>query len=190
MRQTARSAVPQLIKLNITPNQLTVGYFTICVPLMTFLFSLNVYAWNIAAIVLLWITRFADHLDGELARARNMVTTFGARLDNCVGCLTTICAFAGIALGMRNAFPVWAITICFLLIVVDIVFRFPNSADEALERDDDAENVGFFTDVFKTLGRPLFLVTTCAIINMPFLAFLSFSILSSFEIIRYLVSLK
>jgi len=116
MRRAAKKIAPSLIKLNITPNEVTLGYFLLLMPVTVYLLSLGNYFCNLLAIFLLWVTRFMDHLDGELARARSMTSKLGAKLDYIVGYLSSVFVFVGIGLSLRDIYPLWFLFLSCLII--------------------------------------------------------------------------
>ncbi len=64
--------------LNITPTQITV----ICTLIGYIVFPLYIYGYNILAGIIAQLASIVDGVDGELARARNLVSGKGAFIDS------------------------------------------------------------------------------------------------------------
>ena len=83
------------MKMNVTPNQVTVLRLLLLIPLSTYLFTLNNYFGNIIALVLFHLFILLDYVDGKIARIRKMSTKIGEILDIIVDYLGHILIIIG-----------------------------------------------------------------------------------------------
>ena len=135
------------LKINATPNQITVLRFLLLILPSMFLFSLNNYLGNIVALVLFHVFVFLDYVDGEIARIRKMATKIGEILDPIVDYSGHILIIIGIILGLLRSEGIFQIagrvtkipvellfisgllTIAGMLFTIIIVFKFKDSFD-------------------------------------------------------------
>jgi CDP-diacylglycerol--glycerol-3-phosphate 3-phosphatidyltransferase len=67
----------RFIPHSITPNQVTVLRF-ILIPIMCYLFAINMFDW---ALVVFVVAASTDFIDGAMARTRNQITNLGKIID-------------------------------------------------------------------------------------------------------------
>lgn len=115
--------IPLFIKLNLTPNQITVLRLLILIPPAAFLFTLGNYFANIAALALFHIFAFLDVVDGKIATIRGMRTKLGEIIDPPIDYIGHDIVFVGIIIGVlssggvfRAAFYSISIPVEFLLV--------------------------------------------------------------------------
>lgn len=66
-----------LLKLNLTPNNVTILALLIGVSTSIFLY----FDMQISAVILLWVSGYLDAVDGAMARKSNSSSSFGTLLD-------------------------------------------------------------------------------------------------------------
>jgi hypothetical protein len=122
--------IPFLIKLNLTPNQITVLRLLVLIPPSVFLFTLNNYFANIVALALFHLFAFFDIVDGKIAVIRGMCTRLGEIIDPPIDYIGHNLVFIGITIGVigsNGAFhigfysislPVQFLLICGILTIV------------------------------------------------------------------------
>ncbi len=122
--------IPLFIKLNLTPNQITVLRLLILIPPAAFLFTLGNYFASIVALALFHIFTFLDIVDGKIATIRGMRTKLGEIIDPPIDYIGHDLIFVGIIIGVlssggvfRVAFypisiPVQLLLACGLLTIV------------------------------------------------------------------------
>lgn len=125
-------AIPISIKMNLTPNQITVLRLLVLIPPATFLFTLNNYFANIVALVLFHLFIFLDVVDGKVATARGMRTRLGGIIDPPIDYIGHNLVFVGIIvgfLGSSGAFqigfysisiPVQFLLLCGILTIIGL----------------------------------------------------------------------
>jgi len=124
------SIIPILVKMNLTPNEITVLRFLVLIPPSAFLFTLNNYFLNIIALALFQLFAFLDIVDGKIAVIRGMQTRLGEILDPIVDYIGHNFVFLGIAiavLGSNGVFhigsysiliPIQYLLLCVILTIV------------------------------------------------------------------------
>ncbi|MBQ7974266.1 MAG: CDP-diacylglycerol--glycerol-3-phosphate 3-phosphatidyltransferase [Clostridia bacterium] len=75
-----------------TPNKLTVLRM-LMVPVFMFFALIDGTVWQIMALAIFALASFTDYLDGKIARANGLVTTFGKFMDPLADKLLTTAAF-------------------------------------------------------------------------------------------------
>lgn len=75
-----------------TPNKLTVLRM-LMVPVFMFFALIDGTVWQITALAIFALASFTDYLDGKIARANGLVTTFGKFMDPLADKLLTTAAF-------------------------------------------------------------------------------------------------
>lgn len=91
-----------LLKTPLTPNHITTLSLGLGIG-AGFLFSQGSYGTSLAGAVLYSLAVILDNCDGEVARAKNMRSQFGAWYDILADFLTDLSLFGGVALGaLRN----------------------------------------------------------------------------------------
>ncbi len=93
-----------LLGTPMTPNRITT--LSLCLGLGAgFLFSQGEYLTTLAGAVLYQIAAILDNCDGEVARAKNMKSSFGAWYDIASDAMTDLSLFGGVALGVLRKHP-------------------------------------------------------------------------------------
>jgi len=125
-------AIPIFIRMNLTPNQITVLRLLVLIPPSAFLFTLDNYFANIVALALYHLFVFLDIVDGKIAVIRGMRTRLGAIIDPIIDYIGHNIVFVGIivgVLGSSGAFqigfysmsiPVQFLLICGILTIVGL----------------------------------------------------------------------
>lgn len=90
-----------LARTNITPNEITVISFLIGV-VSSVLFSLGEYIYLIIGAILVQVSFTLDCVDGEIARLKNLQTTFGAFLDSVLDITRNVLIIFGAAFGIYS----------------------------------------------------------------------------------------
>lgn len=109
-------AIPILIKMKLTPNQVTVLRLLVLIPPSAFLFTFGNYFANIVALALFHLFVFLDVVDGKLATVREMRTRLGEIIDPPIDYIGHNLVFVGITIGVLSsggAFRIglWSISI-------------------------------------------------------------------------------
>ncbi len=102
-------AIPIFVKLNLTPNQITVLRLIFLIPPSAFLFTLNNYFANIVALVLFHLFTFLDIVDGKIATVRGMRTRLGEIIDPPIDYIGHNLVFVGIIFGVVNSNGIFSI---------------------------------------------------------------------------------
>lgn len=90
-----------LIKTNITPNQVT--FFSLVLGLISAaIFILGSYFYSILGIIFLNLSFLMDHVDGEIARYKNLKSSFGAWFDQITDRIKESSALFGMTIGVYN----------------------------------------------------------------------------------------
>lgn len=118
-RKFADIGVNLLKNSKITPNQITIARAIIFLPLIFYFFSRGTYFNNILGILCCTINSAADHLDGNLARAKSLTSELGAWLDHNLDRIAVYSMLAGVILGsckltQNNIFLIAGIFVLFL----------------------------------------------------------------------------
>lgn len=117
-------AIPIFIKLNLTPNQITVLRLIVLIPPAAFLFALNNYFTNIVALVLFHLFTFLDIVDGKIAAVRGMRTRLGEIIDPPIDYIGHNLVFVGIIFGILNSNGVFWIGSYSVFIPTDFLIIF------------------------------------------------------------------
>ncbi|HEY2683193.1 MAG TPA: CDP-alcohol phosphatidyltransferase family protein [Steroidobacteraceae bacterium] len=97
----ARRLVAPLKDSRITPNMLTTVRLVVGLAAAA-AFVPGVYSWSNVAAVLLVLSNFLDHTDGELARLSGKTSRFGHLYDLASDAVVTILLFVAIGIGVLN----------------------------------------------------------------------------------------
>jgi uncharacterized protein (TIRG00374 family) len=92
----------RLVRENTSPNAVTLIALLFGLTAAG-MFSLGSYAWTLAGSIVLIFSRLLDDCDGEVARLAVRESRFGAALDVMSDVIVHAAAFAGLALGLGNA---------------------------------------------------------------------------------------
>jgi archaetidylinositol phosphate synthase len=98
----ARWLVTPLVGTAVTPNQLTTLRLILGVAGALAL-AAGSYAWVNAGALLIVLSNFVDHTDGELARISGRSSRIGHYYDLACDALVTVLLFAGMGLGVANS---------------------------------------------------------------------------------------
>jgi phosphatidylglycerophosphate synthase len=93
-RPLSRPAAAALARTGITPNQVSV----VALAVAGAAFGLFAAGWNIAAGLVVHASSIIDGIDGDLARAKGMTTTFGGIFDSALDRWADVLIFSGMAL--------------------------------------------------------------------------------------------
>lgn len=96
-------AIPFFVKVNLTPNQITVLRLLLLIPPSAFLFTLNSYFANIVALVFFHLFVFLDVVDGKIATVRGMRTRLGEIIDPPIDYIGHNLVFIGITIGVISS---------------------------------------------------------------------------------------
>ena len=95
----AAKVVKYLVKTHITPNQVTTFSLLLAAFAAVF-FSFGIYFFSVIGSILFIISKFLDHVDGQLARELKKESKFGWYYDSFVDTATYILMFIGISAGI------------------------------------------------------------------------------------------
>ena len=109
IRHLSYRTTPVLIRLSLTPNQITLAALLTGLG-CAWLLSWGDPIWSVAAALLLVLSYILDNCDGEVARARSMSTRFGGQFDTFTDWAVNGFFFAALGMGTAHAHgaPVWA----------------------------------------------------------------------------------
>lgn len=96
-------AIPFFVKINLTPNQITVLRLLILIPPSMYLFTFNNYFANIVALALFHLFVFLDVVDGKIATVRGMQTRLGEIIDPPIDYIGHNLVFVGITIGILSS---------------------------------------------------------------------------------------
>jgi len=108
-RHFSHYITPVLLRYPVTPNQVTIlSLITGVSGGVCFLFGQ--WGWNVLGALLLVLSYTLDNCDGEIARAKNLFSPLGAKLDDTSDSLVDGVFFAMLGFGTTAATgePVWA----------------------------------------------------------------------------------
>ena len=95
----AGRVVKYLIQTSITPNQVSTFSLLLAAFAAVF-FSFGIYFFSVIGSILFIISKFLDHVDGQLARELKRESKFGWYYDSFVDTATYILMFVGISAGI------------------------------------------------------------------------------------------
>ncbi|MBT5753291.1 MAG: CDP-alcohol phosphatidyltransferase family protein [Rhodospirillaceae bacterium] len=98
IRHLSRRLTPVLLRLPISANQITLLSLVVGI-WPAWLLSTGTYDAGIQASFVLLLTYILDHCDGEVARAKNQASDFGANFDSFVDWVVHSLFFAGLGYG-------------------------------------------------------------------------------------------
>ena len=109
IRHLSYRTTPILVRLSLTPNQITLAALLTGLG-CAWLLSWGEPTWSVAAAVLLVLCYVLDNCDGEVARVRSMSTRFGGQFDTFTDWAVHGFFFAALGMGTAHAHgtPVWA----------------------------------------------------------------------------------
>lgn len=146
IRQFSYRLTPILLKISISPNQITAlsllfGFLSAAC------FMFGDYVFNIIGSLLLTLSYTLDNCDGEVARVKNMSSEFGAKFDDMVDWMVDASFFAALGYGtsqlMEQPFWLWlgcaAAAGAFIDYVVDLFYYARDEKkDDAITREERA----------------------------------------------------
>ena len=95
----AERVVKYLVQTSITPNQVSTFSLLLAAFAAVF-FSFGIYFFSVIGSILFIISKFLDHVDGQLARELKRESKFGWYYDSFVDTATYILMFVGISAGI------------------------------------------------------------------------------------------
>ena len=95
----AGKVVKYLTQTSITPNQVSTFSLLLAAFAAVF-FSFGIYFFSVIGSILFIVSKFLDHVDGQLARELKKETKFGWYYDSFVDTATYILMFVGISAGI------------------------------------------------------------------------------------------
>ncbi len=172
----ARRLVAPLAHTRVTPNHLTTVRLAVGLAGAAS-FCPGTYATSNLAALLLVVSNFLDHADGELARLSGKMSRFGLAYDLASDALVTILLFVSIGVGLGAAaghatlfFAIGTLVGLTVALIFYLRMRIENMAGKLATRQ--ASVVGFETEdvlyllplvtLFRGLGPMLWLATVCA----------------------------
>lgn len=108
-----------LVKTNITPNQITLFSLLLGI-IAALLFIPGAYTYSIWGVVFLNLSFLMDHVDGEIARYKNLKSLFGTCLDQIVNKIVESSVFIGITIGAYNQINNYSVFIFGILALFNI----------------------------------------------------------------------
>ena len=141
----ANFIIKHLVKTSVTPNQVTALSLIFSISgAVSFTFSTS-FSADIGASLFV-LGRFLDHVDGELARQKNMVSKLGYYLDYGVGGLSYGALFLCLGVSFQNGYlGLWSISIGLIGALLSVGCVFLNlQVDQAKEEinPDAGDSVG------------------------------------------------
>lgn len=163
-----------LIKLKVSPNQITVIAFVVGL-----IAAINVAFGNmLLAIILLWLSGLLDVLDGSVARLTNNVSKSGAYMDLVFDRMVE----AAIILGFYFLFNQY--TLAYLIFFISVIFNFSTfMAAGALFKNTSSKSM--YYDVGIAERTETFIVFTLMMIFTNYLA----DILMVFNVIIFITGI-
>ena len=135
-----------LRKSSVTPNQVTFFSLFLAITGSTLLTFDNTLYINIGAALFI-VARFLDHIDGELAREKNMTSQLGYYLDYLTGGLSYATLFICLGLQFNSGFlNIWALFLGFLGALSALTSLFLNLRIDRESSDIDqskGESIGY-----------------------------------------------
>lgn len=123
----------KIININITPNQITfLGFLVVCMGAL--FFGLNM---PILGVILLQISIIGDHLDGTLARIKNMGTNKGAFFDPILDRLGQILIYLSICYNQGSL----AIILAYLCIASWLLYSYMVAHSNNIFKEDKKINL-------------------------------------------------
>lgn len=105
MRWATGFAVPPLVFIGITPNQLTTLSSIINFSLAAFCFAQGRYRWSLVGLFFLLLHSYFDFADGTLAKATGKTSKLGGWLDSRLDVIGAEAVVVGITFGIVRSNP-------------------------------------------------------------------------------------
>ena len=100
-RIAAKPVARLLVKTPVTANFVTYTTFFIAM-VSAYFFSKGVYMYNVIGIVIVQVALLLDFVDGEIARAKNAVSSYGDWVDSILDRLKDVLVIGGVAWGLAR----------------------------------------------------------------------------------------
>lgn len=153
-RVFSSTLTPWLLRLPVTPNQITSASLALGIAAGV-LFSRGTYGWSLAAAACYELGSILDNCDGDVARAKNLGSEFGAWFDIAADIACDIALFAGLAIGVRRWWPgapampflaacLFGSAMHFTLVIVEKLRGFGPAVFEASNPDREGRRDPFF----------------------------------------------
>ena len=180
-RPLAKKIKELIVGYNITPNQITITSFVLAC-LASLCFFLETYNWLVIGGLLTFVSEISDHLDGEIARAKNMQSEYGGWLDSVLDRYADAFLLTGVTFHVYFNEAIY--TSLYLLIGITAIIGSFMVSYTAIKYDDFNKNSSIHN--FTRIGRDVrtFIIIVGAIINQPLLALIIISVLMNFESVR------
>ena len=142
----ADSIVRYIVRTSLTPNQITIfSLFLALIGSTLFLFEHHILS-SVGA-TLFVLARFFDHVDGELARQKNMTSKLGYYLDYVTGGISYAALFICLGIGFQNGhLGPWSMWLGIVGGISALVCVFLNlnidNKNEAI-KPEDGESIGY-----------------------------------------------
>src|ERR1043166_260516 len=130
-RPISRSITRVLLRFPITPNAWTMSIFPLLIVAFLFLLRGN-YLGFVVGCAIFQLYSILDGCDGEIARAKNLVSESGGRLDTLFDTIGSFLLMLGVGLGLRAQVYLLEGIFCALLIAVNEVWLHKTKSDEEL----------------------------------------------------------
>ena len=152
-----------LVKTRITPNQVTFVSFLVAV-MAGFLFAAGTYLNLVLGAVLVEVSFTLDCVDGQLARFRNMKSSFGDWFDKVLDRLSEFAIFFGLCFGLYKQSGdvriwIWGFTALFTVLLLNYAADVlgPLSLRGLSERREKTKTIGTFFLGMRGLIKPGYL---------------------------------
>ena len=100
-----RPVINFFLKVNLTPNQITVGRFLFLVLPAVALFTQGRYWFNILGLILIYFNSLLDLVDGEVAKKKQMITEVGPWLDTLFDYISLLLVLGALSIGVYSNNP-------------------------------------------------------------------------------------
>jgi len=164
------------IRTPITPNQITFLSFASIIA-ASILFSFGRYEYILIGGVFVWLSIILDLVDGEVARIKNKVSTFGKWFDGTLDRVGDTMVLAGMSIGVYVQNPsVWIVVLGLfatfstllwrhIALLKIITFNLP------VESERPYKTIGF------DVGMQYFIITMGALTNQLFFVLMFFAVM-------------
>jgi 1L-myo-inositol 1-phosphate cytidylyltransferase / CDP-L-myo-inositol myo-inositolphosphotransferase len=130
-RPISRSITRVLLRFPITPSAWTMSIFPLLIVAFLFLVRGD-YRGFVVGCAIFQLYSILDGCDGEIARAKNLVSEAGGRLDTLFDTIGNFLLMLGVGLGLRAQVYVLEGIFCALLIALNEVWLHKTKSDEEL----------------------------------------------------------
>ena len=186
IRHFSSSLTPFLLKIFITPNQITLLSLIFGL-LSAICFSLGEYNVGVIGALFLIVSYTLDNCDGEVARIKNMSSDFGAKFDDMVDWIVDASFFIALGYGTSQSnsqiFWLWlgiiAASGAFIDYIIDLRYHAKNKKkkdaatreEQAIQYKQPKNKVDWLIFIFHKLSRAdfCFIVLIFALFNFTYL---------------------